>query len=149
MASLAPRRGADMLSPYLIACGLVSATCTLACTSRLSTFERLVLEISVVECNKTLHATLYEYELVFIPSGVSVVTLSAEDRPEESIFIGHNFQDFGKCTAGIRKALAITGLTKAALRVPLAVTWLTVYRQLHIMRPGQEQTRWEPKGCVA
>ena len=27
---------------------------------------------------------------------------------------------------------------QAALRVPLAVTWLTVYRQLHIMRAGAE-----------
>ena len=25
---------------------------------------------------------------------------------------------------------------KAALRVPLAVTWLTVYRQLHILAQG-------------
>ena len=49
-------------------------------------FDGLVLEISVVECNETLHATLYGYELVFIPSGVSVVTLSAEDTLEESIF---------------------------------------------------------------
>ena len=45
-----------------------------------------MLEISVVEFNETLHATLYGYELVFIPSGVSVVTLSAEDTLEESIF---------------------------------------------------------------
>ena len=49
-------------------------------------FDGLVLEISVVESNETLHATFYRYELVFIPSGVSVVTLSAEDTPEESIF---------------------------------------------------------------
>ena len=53
-------------------------------------FDGLVLEISVVECRETLHATLYGYELVFIPSGVSVVTLSAEDTPEESIFYKAN-----------------------------------------------------------
>ena len=97
-------------------------------------FDGLVLEISVVECNKTLHATLYGYALVFIPSGVSVDTLSAEDILEGSIFICHNFEGFGKCTAGIREALAMTSLTKAALRVPLAVTWLTLDRQLHIPR---------------
>ena len=53
-------------------------------------FDGLVLEISVVECHKTLHAILYGYELVFIPSGVSVVTLSAEDRAEESILYKAN-----------------------------------------------------------
>ena len=51
-------------------------------------FDGLVLGISLVELNETLHATLYGYELVFIPSGVSVVTLSAEDTPERSIFHG-------------------------------------------------------------
>ena len=30
-----------------------------------------------------------------------------------------------------------------ALRVPPAVTRLTVYRWLHIMRPGKEEPRWE------
>ena len=49
-------------------------------------FDGLVLEISLVEYNETLHATLYGYELVFIPSGVSIVSLSAENRAEESIF---------------------------------------------------------------
>ena len=53
-------------------------------------FDGLVLEISVVECDETLYATLYGYELVFIPSGVSVVTLSAEDTPEESILYKAN-----------------------------------------------------------
>ena len=48
-------------------------------------FDGLVLEISVVEFDQTLHATLYGYELVFIPSGVSVVTLSAEGTSAESI----------------------------------------------------------------
>ena len=32
-----------------------------------------------------MHALFYVYEIVFIPSGVSVVTLSAENRAEESI----------------------------------------------------------------
>ena len=50
-------------------------------------FDGLVLEISVVECDETLYATLYGYELVFIPSGVSVVTLSAEDTLERSTCI--------------------------------------------------------------
>ena len=40
----------------------------------------------MVEFNETLHAILYRYKLVFIPSGVSVVTLSAEDTLERSIF---------------------------------------------------------------
>ena len=48
-------------------------------------FDGLVLEMSVVEFNETLHATLYGYELVFIPGGVSTVTLSAEDTPERSM----------------------------------------------------------------
>ena len=51
-------------------------------------FDGLVLEISFVDFNETLHATLYGYELVFILSGVSVVTLSAENREAESIFFG-------------------------------------------------------------
>ena len=39
---------------------------------------------------------------------------------------------------------------KAALRVHLAVTWLTVYRQLQvIMRHWEQQLPWEPKLCVA
>ena len=48
-------------------------------------FDWLVLEISLVESSKTLHAHFYLYELVLIPSGVSIVTLSAENRAEESI----------------------------------------------------------------
>ena len=48
-------------------------------------FDGLVLEISLVESSKTLHAHFYLYELVFILSGVSVVTLSAEDTLAESI----------------------------------------------------------------
>ena len=32
---------------------------------------------------------------------------------------------------------------------PLAVTRLTVYRQLHIMRTGRDSPPWEPKLCVA
>ena len=53
-------------------------------------FDGLVLEISVVEFNEILHATLYGYELVFIPSGVSIVTLSAEDTLERSILYKAN-----------------------------------------------------------
>ena len=53
-------------------------------------FDGLVLEISVVVFNETLHATLYKYEFVFIPSGVFVDTLSAEDSPEESILSDPN-----------------------------------------------------------
>ena len=53
-------------------------------------FDGLVLEISVVEVNETLHATLYRCELVLIPSGVSVDTLSAENRAEESILYTAN-----------------------------------------------------------
>ena len=49
-------------------------------------FDGLVLEISLVEFDETLHATFYGYEIVFIPSGVSAVTLSAENTLEESIF---------------------------------------------------------------
>ena len=53
-------------------------------------FDGTVLEMSVVECHETLHATLYGYDLVFIPSGVSVVTLSAEDTLERSILYKAN-----------------------------------------------------------
>ena len=35
-------------------------------------------------------------------------------------------------TGFIRAASELLSCTQAALRVPLAVTWLTVYRQLHI-----------------
>ena len=48
-------------------------------------FDGLVLEISLVEFTETFHVTLCGYELVFIRSGVSVVTLSAEDTLERSI----------------------------------------------------------------
>ena len=48
---------------------------------------------------------------------------SVEDTPVLSICSGTRVTDFIRF---IRM--------KAALRVPLAVTWLTVYRQLHIMR---------------
>ena len=54
----------------------------------MATFDELVLEISLVEVAETLHAKFYLYELNFLPSGVSVVTLSVEDTPEESIFSG-------------------------------------------------------------
>ena len=52
----------------------------------MATFDELVLEISLVEVAESLHAKLYLYELIFVPSGVSVVALSVEDTPLESIF---------------------------------------------------------------
>ena len=54
----------------------------------MATFDELVLEISLVEVAESLHAKFYLYELNFLPSGVSVATLSVEDTPEESIFSG-------------------------------------------------------------
>ena len=52
----------------------------------MATFDELVLEISLIEFAETLHAKFNLYELIFVPSGVSVDTLSVEDTPEESIF---------------------------------------------------------------
>ena len=40
-----------------------------------------------------MHALLYLYELAFIPSGVSVHTLSADDTLGRSIFSGPQFHD--------------------------------------------------------
>ena len=54
----------------------------------MATFDELVLELSSVSFAETLHAKFYLYELNFLPSNVSVVTLSVEDTPEESIFSG-------------------------------------------------------------
>ena len=54
----------------------------------MATFDELVFEISLVEFAESLHATFYLYKLNFLPSGVSVVALSVEDTPEESIFSG-------------------------------------------------------------
>ena len=54
----------------------------------MATFDELVLEISLVEVAESLHAKFYLYELNFLPSGVSVVTLSVEDTPLRSIFFG-------------------------------------------------------------
>ena len=54
----------------------------------MATFDELVLEISLVEVAESLHAKFYLYELNFLPSGVSVVTLSVEDTPAQSIFSG-------------------------------------------------------------
>ena len=47
-----------------------------------------MLEIFSVSFAETLHAKFYLYELNFLPSGVSVVALSVEDTPLESIFSG-------------------------------------------------------------
>ena len=54
----------------------------------MATFDELVLEISLVEFAETLHAKFYLYELIFVPSGVSVIALSVEDTPERSILFG-------------------------------------------------------------
>ena len=54
----------------------------------MATFDELVLESFLIEVAETLHAKFYLYELNFLPSGVSVVALSVEDTPEESIFSG-------------------------------------------------------------
>ena len=89
----------------------------------MATFDELVLEISLVEVAESLQAKFYLYEFNFAPSGVSVVAFSVEDTPEKiSQTLSEQLQS---CLA-------------APNRVSLAVTWLTVYRQLHIMRPGTE-----------
>ena len=54
----------------------------------MATFDKLVPEISLIEVAETLHAKFYLYELNFLPSGVSVVTLNVDDTPLESIFSG-------------------------------------------------------------
>ena len=59
----------------------------------MATFDELVLEISLVEVAESLHAKFYLYKLNFLPSGVSVVTLSVEDTPLRSIFFGTIFYD--------------------------------------------------------
>ena len=58
-----------------------------------------------------------------MPSGVSVHTLYAENDPQERTI----FSTIMMIVDDIK-----ISVTSAALRVPLAVTWLTVYRQLHI-----------------
>ena len=57
----------------------------------MATFDELVLEISLVEVAEFLHAKFYLYELDFARSGVFVATLSEEDTPLESIFLGRCF----------------------------------------------------------
>ena len=69
-------------------------------------FDGLVLEISFVEFNETSHASLYGYELIFIPSGVSVITLGVADDPLRSIFSCTWFVFFSRflvCRAGKAK----------------------------------------------
>ena len=51
-------------------------------------FDGLVLRRCLFVLYETLHAILYRYELVLIPSGVSVACLSAADTPGRSIFFG-------------------------------------------------------------
>ena len=50
----------------------------------MTTFDELVLEISLVEVAESLHAKFYLYELNFSPIGVSVATLNVEDTPVRS-----------------------------------------------------------------
>ena len=54
----------------------------------MATFDELVVEISLVGFAESLHAKFYLYEFNFLPSGVSVVTLSEEDTPLRNIFSG-------------------------------------------------------------
>ena len=54
----------------------------------MATFDELVLEISLIKVAESLHAKFYLYELNFLPSGVSVATLSVEDTQLRSIFSG-------------------------------------------------------------
>ena len=54
----------------------------------MATFDELVLEIFSVSFAETLHAKFYLYELNFLPIGVYVVTLSAEDTQGRNIFSG-------------------------------------------------------------
>ena len=73
--------------------------------------------------DKTLHASLYGFGLFIPPVGMSGYALSVEHALEASIFFGTTFVTF---------SVYLVFAHKAALRVPLAVTWLTVYRQLQI-----------------
>ena len=54
----------------------------------MATFDELVLEIFLFDVAESLHAKFYLYEFNFLPSGVSVVALSVEDTPGQSIFSG-------------------------------------------------------------
>ena len=68
-------------------------------------------------------------------SGVSVHTLYAEHDPQERKIFGTIMMIVDDIKISV---------TSAALRVPLAVTWLTVYRQLHI--PVKEPRPAAPSG---
>ena len=54
----------------------------------MTTFDELVLEISLINVAESLHAKFYLHKIDFAPSGVFVATLSVEDTPLESIFSG-------------------------------------------------------------
>ena len=54
----------------------------------MATFGELVLEMNLLDCAESLHAKFYLYELNFLPSGVSVATLSVEDTLGQSTFSG-------------------------------------------------------------
>ena len=57
-------------------------------------FDELVLEISLFDVAESLHAKFYLYELDFLPSGVSVATLSVEDTLGQSTFRDHDLDEF-------------------------------------------------------
>ena len=48
-------------------------------------FDELVLSRCLFVLHEALHALFYRYELAFIPSGVFVASLSAEDTLGKSI----------------------------------------------------------------
>ena len=87
--------------------------------------------------DETLHARLYLYELELIQSGVSLHRFYVEHVPRVR---SNSEACFKVLDITILESSYIVevvfknhpGYTQAALRVPLAVTWLTVYRQLHI-----------------
>ena len=54
----------------------------------MATFDELVLEIYLIKVAESLHAKFYLYELNFLPSGVSVATLSVEDTLGQNTFSG-------------------------------------------------------------
>ena len=82
-----------------------------------------VLRLSLSDRARALHASIDMYELNFCPSGMSGYALSMEHGVGLSTCSVHIFDIF---------IILLVSCTQAALRVTLAVTWLTVYRQLQI-----------------
>ena len=105
----------------------------------MATFDGLVLRRCLYDRDETLHAGFYWHELAYRINGMSVSCLRTEDTLEESIFSGKFLVMLGFCCI-LKASEPISGgrngswCHTAALRVPLAVTWLTVHRQLHISR---------------